>query len=392
MTMLNQIKIEHFKCFESLRLPLAPLTLLSGLNAAGKSTILQALSLLHQTALESEWNTTLILNGGTVTLGSAGDVIDKISGRNQFSIGLATDHYECTWEMQADTRLELAVPIHRITWREAQNWDPISLRLEGHGQRIYRLLPEEIWSKSNQAKQLSLTLIRLAYVSADRIGPRETYVATTPDQQTSVGPRGEYTPWFLYHFAERQPLEGLLLNDAPPTLLRQVEAWLQRFFPGASITVEPVHGANLMLMGLRTSAATDYHRPQNVGYGITHVLPILAACLGAQATDVLLIENPESHLHPAGQSAIGRFLAMSAASGVQVIMETHSDHVLNGVRRAVKEQIIPADSVSIHYFTPRDEDRGQVTSPLIDGNGILDHWPPGFFDQFDQDTSALIDW
>ncbi len=86
--MLTKVTIEHFKCFERLQLPLAPLTLLSGLNAAGKSSILQALALLHQSAIENEWNRSLILNGRLVALGSASDVIDKIAGRYGFSIGL----------------------------------------------------------------------------------------------------------------------------------------------------------------------------------------------------------------------------------------------------------------------------------------------------------------
>lgn len=392
--MLNRIYLEHFKCFERLALPLASLTLLSGLNAAGKSTILQTLSLLHQTAIESEWNKTLILNGSTVALGAAGDVIDKISGRNQFSVGLGAEGFECTWTMVTENRMELAVPIHSIKWSEANDWQSTTSEIIGPEQRVYRLLPEEIWNRSMHARQLSATLLRLAYISADRIGPQETYHATTPDQQTSVGSRGEFTPWFLYHFAERRPPETLMIQGAPPTLQRQTEAWLDRFFPGASLTVEPVRGANLMLMGIRTNQATDYHRPQNVGYGITHILPILTACLGAQPNDLLLIENPESHLHPAGQSAIGRFLALGAAAGLQIVVETHSDHVLNGVRRAVKEQIIPPTAVAIHFFTPRTEEQAfaQVTSPLIDVNGAIDHWPEDFFDQFDKDTSALIDW
>ena len=399
--MLNRIQVEHFKCFEKLSLPLAPLTILSGLNAAGKSSILQALSLLHQTATESEWNTTLILNGSTVALGAAGDIIDQVSGRSEFSIGLAGENFACTWTMIAESRAELAVPINTITWSEAEDWKTVTTVLPNQDDRVYRLLPEAVWNGSEIAKSLSSTLLRFAYISADRIGPRETYIATTADQQTSVGARGEFTPWFLYHFADRnfekpedRLPQKLRIQEAPPTLQRQVEAWLQRFFPGANITVEPIRGANLMLMGIRTNQATDYHRPQNVGYGITHVLPILAACLGAQQGDVILVENPESHLHPAGQSAIGRFLALGAASGVQIIIETHSDHVLNGIRRAVKDQIIASDAVAIHFFMPRTEihTQAQVTSPLIDSNGTIDHWPEGFFDQFDVDTTALIDW
>jgi predicted ATPase len=394
--MLTGLSLAYFKCFEHLRLPLGALTILSGLNAAGKSSTLQALSLLHQSAVESEWTRALILNGRLVALGAAGDVIDKLTGRYEFSIGLEAPTFQCTWKMLSEDRVrDLAVPISALTWAEANAWqtESFDLTVEDH-QRIYHLLPEELVNRSVHAQALIATLTRMAYISAERIGPRETYPATTPDQQTNVGPRGEYTPWFLYHFADRTPLDRLRIPDVPPTLQRQTEAWIDRFFPGSGLVVRPVEGANLMTMGIRTSTATSYHRPQNVGFGLTHVLPIVASCLGAAPGDLILVENPESHLHPAGQSAMGRFLALAAMAGAQVIIETHSDHVLNGVRRAVKEGVITPEQVAIHFFSARSEDNShaQVLSPLIDATGTLDTWPEGFFDQFDKDTAALIDW
>lgn len=169
---------------------------------------------------------------------------------------------------------------------------------------------------------------------------------------------------------------------------------MNHFFPGTHFLVQPVERANQVTLSFRTSEASDYYRPQNVGYGLTHVLPIITACLGAQPGDVLLIENPESHLHPAGQSEMGRFLARTAAAGAQVILETHSDHVLNGVRKAVKNEIIAPDAVAFHFFAAREEhtDRARVMSPMIDPAGVLDYWPQGFFDQFDKDTSELLGW
>lgn len=406
--MLTKIQVEHFKCFEKLSLPLSPLTLLSGLNAAGKSSVMQSLALLHQTIVENEWSTDLILNGNLVTLGTASDVINKITGRNQFSIGIETDKCHYLWVMEAAQRTEaLTVPIKIVTFRESPSWqwnEILIPTLETSSSRdiispdyiqpLQRLISTNDWRSSEAARYLAASLFRLSYISADRIAPRETYSVSAPDQLSGVGIHGEYTPWYLYHHADKQPLEGLILKDSPPTLQRQAEAWLRRFFPGTSLKVDPVKGTNLMLMGIRTSDATDFHRPQNVGYGITHVLPILTACLGADKDDLILIENPESHLHPAGQSAIGVFLAKVAAAGIQVILETHSDHILNGVRRAVKDQLISPESVAIHFFIPKDENSNapQVTSPVLDADGVIDHWPNGFFDQFDKDTAALINW
>ena len=151
-----------------------------------------------------------------------------------------------------------------------------------------------------------------------------------------------------------------------------------------------------MTLGIRTSKDVDFHRPTHTGFGITQVLPIVVAALSARRNDLLLIENPEVHLHPAGQALMGEFLAEIADAGVQVILETHSDHVLNGVRRAVKNKTLPPDDVALHFFRPRQdaerEGLPQVQSPLIDGEGNIDDWPEGFFDQFDKDMNYFAGW
>ena len=86
------------------------------------------------------------------------------------------------------------------------------------------------------------------------------------------------------------------------------------------------------------------------------------------------------------------FLAKAANAGAQIVLETHSDHVLNGIRRAVKSGIIPADHVALHFFTDRNSGRPQVISPTVDANGLLDVEVDGFFDQFDKDANYFAGW
>lgn len=393
--MLKKITVEHFKCFKKLHLPLAPLTLLSGANATGKSTILQALALLHQTTTESEWNRALNLNASTISLGAADDVIDKITGQKEFKIGLLTEAVECVWTMRTEERSTLSVPIYQISWKEKEDWKENIFEIDKKNKLIRRLIPIELFNNSENAKQLSSIIANLTYISAERLGPREAYPMSTPDQHRNVGAHGERTAWFLHHFVNHRPLDRLILKDIPPTVQRQAEAWMKNFFPGTNLELTRVKGANLILLGIRTSNATNFHRPQNVGYGLSHILPIIAACLGARQNDLIMVENPEAHLHPSSQAAIGEFLARSVSAGMQMIVETHSDHVLNGVRRAVKGGILSHEKVAIHFFAQRVEDveaQAQVVSPMIDKNGSLDHWPSGFFDQYDKDLAALIEW
>lgn len=89
---------------------------------------------------------------------------------------------------------------------------------------------------------------------------------------------------------------------------------------------------------------------------------------------------------------MGEFLAEVAAAGVQVLIESHSDHVFNGIRRAVRSKKLPAGQVSLHFFRPRGETAEQVTTPALDDSGRVDHWPSGFFDQFDKDLNYFAGW
>ncbi|WRH65629.1 MAG: DUF3696 domain-containing protein [Planktothrix sp. GU0601_MAG3] len=96
---------------------------------------------------------------------------------------------------------------------------------------------------------------------------------------------------------------------------------------------------------------------------------------------LILIENPESHLHPKGQSHIGELLGIAASCGIQVVVETHSDHVLNGICLAVKRSEINYKDVQIHYFQREQRNEKMATeiiSPNIDEDGRIDEWPEGF--------------
>jgi len=397
--MWNRLYLEYFKCFEKLSLPLANLTLLSGLNSAGKSSVLQALALLHQTAKDDEWSKNLLLNGSSISLGTTSDVIDKIHGRKEITIGIEAENYQCIWRMLSEDRAAYAIPFKEITLTDSgisfeKNYN---INSDDKTLAVRRVLPAASYDEFPQelAAHLSNQISQLTYLGAERLGPRETYAVSSPSKYQTVGSQGEYTPWYLFSYADKKVADSLRISENPPGLQRQTEAYLDYFFPGAGFVVELIKNTNLVNLSIRTSQGSEYHRPQNVGYGLTHVLPIITACLGADLGNVVLVENPEANLHPAAQALIGLFLARVAASGVQVILETHSDHVLNGVRRAVKDKKLSSQQVAIHFFKPRSEDESktpQVISPLIDDNGNLDNWPQEFFDQFDKDTAYFADW
>jgi predicted ATPase len=376
---ITRLELTHFKCFERLRLPLAPLTLLSGCNASGKSSVLQALVLLHQTMRDHEWSPRLMLNGIDIRMGTVKDVVDKVHGRRSFELGVREDDFACDWQFSGE-RDDMSMALDGVAAGDT-SWSP-------KGALRY-LLPRRA---PDPALQLAARLRDLTYITAERVGPREVY--PLEDRQTSsvVGPAGEHAVSVLYWGRDEKVMPGLRLESVTPTRLRQVGGRMQRFFPGCSLELQQVPQANALTLGLRTSEDTDYHRPIHVGFGLTQVLPIVIAAMSASEGDLMLIENPEVHLHPAGQAQMGLFLAEAAAAGLQVLLETHSDHVLNGIRRSVKVGLLSPDQTAFHFFQPRGGEGAQVLSPQIDRRGNLDFWPDGFFDQFDKDTNYFAGW
>ena len=379
--MLTRIELRHFKCFSLLKLPLCPLTLLSGVNASGKSSVLQGLVLLNQTIREHEWSTRLMLNGAAIRLGTVSDVIDQVHGRRECGIALLDGDTAYEWEF-AGERGEMSMAVERVRVDGEKADKPGSLRY---------LLPLD-----HAEDPLVERLRGLTYLTAERLGPRESYALEDPQVTPVVGPAGEYAACVLYSGLDVRVPDGLIVQGIPPTRLRQVEARMARFFPGCGLTVDKVASTNAVTLGIRTSRDMDFHRPVHTGFGLTQVFPIVVAALSANRDDLLLIENPEVHLHPAGQAMMGEFMAEVASAGVQIVIETHSDHVLNGIRRAVKERKLLPENVALHFFRPRQQDDQagipQVQTPSLDSKGNIDTWPVGFFDQFDKDMNYFAGW
>lgn len=382
--MLELLELRHFKCFELLRLPLGNLTILSGTNASGKSSILQALVLLHQTMRDHEWSDRLVLNGDVAQLGTVSDIVDQINSRGGFNIGLSNGEVACNWSFVGE-RAEMSAGLAQISIDNETCEAPTRMRW---------LLPLD---ELGEARRLAMGIRELTYITAERDGPREAYPLMDEHAARMIGSRGEYAVSALFRGRSDQVDSRLVVNGVAPILSRQVEARLDAFFPGCRLDLQHIPGTTAVTLGIRISETTGFLRPLHCGFGITQVLPIIVAILSSQPTrdvrsPLLLIENPEVHLHPAGQALMGEFLADAAHAGLQLVVETHSDHVLNGVRRAVRSGRTAADEVSIHFLRDRFSHETQVVSPNVDSSGNIDAWPAGFFDQFDKDLNYFAGW
>lgn len=386
--MITTIRLENFKCFESLRLEAAPLTLLTGFNAAGKSSTLQSLLLLAQTLRAETQASELRLNGPLLNLGSPGDVINQNTSRNDLVLGINTSEAEVLWTFgtdELDDRRSFRVTQLRT---RAGNADET---IESH-RELRGLWP--VRGESTEVKELLNQITQTVFLSAVR--QVDTDVFPTPQDVSSipadVGTIGQFAAWWLHYYDDsdvdtRRRLKG---SESSNTLRSQVNYWASNLFNGAEINSQPLPRTNLMRLEFKTGRRGDWRRPSNVGYGITYAFPVLVAGLHARSGQTVIVDSPEAHLHPKGQSRMGYFLSQVASSGAQMIIETHSDHVLNGVRLAIRDGIIPPDSVAIYFFTCPDEPL--VMRVAADKAGILGDLPEGFFDQSEIDLAILAGW
>ena len=178
-------------------------------------------------------------------------------------------------------------------------------------------------------------------------------------------------------------------------LIDQVEAWMGEISPGTRLKIEAKSDVDIMSFQYSYGDSNPY-RATNVGFGISYTLPIIVAALASTPGTIILIENPEAHLHPKGQVKMGELLALAASGGVQVVIETHSDHVLNGIRLAVHGGKIDPKDVQLHYFHRHNKEKErqavtEVISPRINRNGRINHWPDGFFDEWDKSLDILLE-
>jgi predicted ATPase len=389
--MLTQIKIQNFKCFNSLLLPLAPLTILTGFNAAGKSTTLQSLLLLAQALRASGRTSELPLNGPLVRLGTPGEILN--SGIGDVTFGIQDQNSNIEWAMQAEDRAKgIAMRIVKIgiTTKEGKNeytGDSLSL--------LEKLLPLNAEERTGKFVNQLQDII---FLSAIRIGTADVF--PSPDDpspvKADVGIEGQFAPWWFQRMLDEDIDESRKHpSDAASNLRRQFNAWASQLFPGAQANATLIEKTTLVHLELRIGDIGDFRRPSNIGYGLTYAFPVIVAGLLANKEQILIIDSPEAHLHPMGQSQMGRFLAQVASAGVQVVIETHSDHVLNGIRLAVRDQIIASKEVAVHFFNHAvgsKENDARVVSPLIDKLGNLSEWPVGFFDQSEKDLAQLAGW
>lgn len=343
--MIKTLNISAFKSLKKSSIKLPALTLLCGLNNSGKSSVIQTLRMFCNSAY-----------GDSPLLAGHG-------------------------------------PVEELRSKLVDPREPLKIICEFEDGMSHSLIIDDTEFEKPKYAPLS------CYISADRWGPKislplDRHVGKFP----TIGDHGEYVIGFLDELRNQIVPEILRKDESQGvTLEYQLVSWLKEIAPDINISYSRD--------SKRDSSHVEFNsfRPTNVGFGLSYCLPILASILGMASTKpssgweyswghewekhkttygvLLMIENPEAHLHPSGQTALGNLIALGARSGLQIVVETQSDHLMDGIRIAVKEKLISPDNVAFHYLSRNSEGETIIETPKLNDSGKLEFWPKGFFDQ-----------
>lgn len=374
--MITNINIRNFKAFRDTgNIRLGALNVLVGINGRGKSTLMQSLLLMSQSMRVSESHSPLHLfsNGEWVKLGPYKDLIHQYSNLGEsVTFSLVTDdakdnEYVLTYHpVSGDSfTAELCSMLvnGKETFSEAGGYSAESTE---------QMLVPPVFSGYTPL----LRLQNMYYIAADRKGAPDEEELLSTNNNLHLDCHGNNVLNVLF-------LKGTDFQE-------KVEKYLSDIFEGATFKILADERAVHLYMN--SMNAGKLFRPINVGYGYSYILALLVAGLLSQKGEIIMLENPEAHLHPSAQSALMKFLSEEViAKGVQVFVETHSDHIVNASLLAVRKGVLTNEQMKILFFNRSDSSTDVIVSNLeVTSKGRVKNPPRKFCDQYAMDLRTLM--
>jgi energy-coupling factor transporter ATP-binding protein EcfA2 len=418
--MLTHLKLENFKIWRSTGpTPLAPITLLLGTNSSGKSSLIQSLLLIRQTVKGDDPSLDLNLGnpdaGDTVTLGQFSDVLCRHAAAtetladNQFGI-------EFRWN-QLGAGSDSTMFSAQYGKGPGGSAELRQLRIGADGQGfivqrrkpgIYRL---SLGSKARFVRQgaeyrpersfafsastlnklgeagdairlvgpsLLEMLNRIIHLGPVRLLARRDYV-WTGRMPAHIGDDGARAVDVLIAsgVAHQAATKRKATLPADAHLFRDAIEWLKAMNLAEGLAVRALGGSSRYeLMVLHNGEAINL---KDVGVGVSQVIPVIVAALFAQPGHIVIVEEPESHLHPLAQAKLAElFAGISTARGVQFIVETHSEHLFRRMQTLIARQDVKPGQAAM-YFVEREGPAAKLRALTIDDYGRVTNWPDQFF-------------
>ncbi len=430
--MISKIHLKNFKALRDTgELEIKPITFLVGPNCSGKTSLIQAILALRQTVRSQDPHTPLILDDEYINLGSYRDVVFKHNEKNEIYIGFEAD--EKRWEIvfsvyrsgnnQGAIYLKSLdfdgenIPMpqkekgkiakkninfsiikkgrgggHFITTKDEKNFDeqPIELsKFYGILFKKYKNLDkylEYLWAHpsllvANIAGNLIEDIFKnIRHIGPSREEPERTYTATGASP-SEVGKWGEGS------------VNILLLEKG---IREKVREWLKNFEISIDFDLEELSGKTggstnayrIMLIDPNTKTEVNL---VDVGFGASQILPIIVEGFNAPKNALLMIEEPEIHLHPRAQGTMGDLLVdIANFNEKKLIVETHCDLLIRRVCKNILQGNIDHTDVIIYYFEPT-ESGTEIKTITINKNGQFENFPDGFFEESFEEAMEMAE-
>ncbi|MCY3944457.1 MAG: DUF3696 domain-containing protein [Gemmatimonadetes bacterium] len=461
--MITRLRLTNFKAWKELKIEFAPVTGMFGANSAGKSSLLQFLLLLKQTRDATDRRIVLEFGGpdGLANLGSYREVVHghdssaDISWRLAWRLpkerriaALSGDGRPVTLsgqEIETHCAVGLSetgrssTPIaHRLTYR----FDDYQFTLEqsengpkkGYGLDISHE-NQEFTLKRQQGRpfdripppvktHLFPPEVKWAYQNTDFLSDFELEYEGLMDRIYYLGPLREY-PLRHYDWSGASPadvgsrgeraIHAILAAAAQEeTRSLQPRAWRRPFqeiiahwlrelgLVDRFATAEIGSGSNVYQTRVTANSSKTPTSLTDVGFGVSQILPVLVLLYYVPRGSVVLLEQPEIHLHPAVQSRLADlFLCVAKHRNLQIIVESHSQHLLQRLQRRVAEQqvhvpgreaypafMVSSDDVRL-YFSSVSGGVGKLEDLQLNHWGEIENWPDGFFGDEMEEIAAI---
>ncbi len=348
--MIKNITLSNFKSLKDAKLDFGQFNLLCGTNASGKSSLIQAILLMAQNNVP---DCEIVLNGELVSLGEFREI------RN------------------FDTSVEV----------------PVSISITDSLGKVSSMSFNQIEVVN---KDINYPIInkQLYYLGANRMGNADVFERASV--KNVFGMLGEYAISFLQEKKEKNMPDHLIYDKAEETahvFVDEVNYWMKKI-TGSTLKVEDIERTNKLVLSYSNNKNYQV-RTSNTGSGLSYVVSIIILGLGVgyltkdiDERPIIIIENPEIHLHPKAQSVLTEFLSW-LSNYMQIIIETHSDHVFNGFRKMIKNEKLSPENVNLFFFSLENNET-LIKKIEISRSGKLLTVEKDLFDQFQLDLSELL--
>lgn len=374
--MVSKIHVSALKSIKNLEIECSGLNLLVGRNSSGKSTFLQALLLYAQRKLDGKY----------ISVGEFREARNYNMPNEKIRIEL----YE-----KNKTKPDW---IEFIEDKENDSYN-INSCIENYNLKSLK----NLMGKDNDLEEQAVCKFddsNFHYLSCHRIGVNDIYKKNMINE-TDFGIDGEYALAYLLKNEGETVKEDLIANDPnfTSTLLGQVNYWMN-YIVDTSLLLTDLKKTNYLQVKYNNNPKNKlsdalYCRPINIGSGVSYLISIIISCLASNRKDVIIIENPEIHLHPKAQSRLCEFLYFISKTNRQIFVETHSDHIFNGLRVGIATKYMKQEDISVNFFALDEKNETQCNhivfgdyGKVIGTNNNMDI--NDLFDQFDIDLDRIL--